>query len=285
VVRLISSAGTAVILAQVTSWAGVIIGAYALMAGVLAEAIYATIAVQPILQNELAPGSSPSEAPELTYRGLFWFHLPLAGTSLLTLLVQPLVAFSLARAPNPTLSLATWPVVFQFMLVARAAAFALPEVVIALTNGQSTFRPLRRFSLTLTLGSIMFMLGFLATPLIGFYLLVVQDVTPEVAVIAREGLLIFVSLPALTTLIAWIRGLLIDSRATGIVNGGMAINLVVTGLMLVVGVYMSWPGINAAALALSVAAGIEFFYLWRRVGGVLQFRFRIFELRRDPVPG
>lgn len=285
VVRLASSAGTAVLLSQVTSWAGVIIGSCALMAGVLAEALYATFAVRTILQNQLAPGSPPDASPALSYRGLFWFHLPLAGTSLLTLLVQPLVAFSLARAPNPTLSLAAWPVTFQFMLVARAAAFALPEAVIALTDGQSTFKPLRRFSLMLTLASTLFMLAFLLTPLIGFYLLVVQDLTPEVATIAREGLLIFLTLPALTTLIAWIRGLLINSRATGVVNGGMVVNLAVTSIMLFIGVFMEWPGINSAALALSVAAAAEFLFLWRRVGGVLQFHFRIFELDKNPLPG
>jgi hypothetical protein len=285
VVRLTSSAGTAVLLSQSTSWAGVIIGSCALMAGVLAEAFYATLAVRPILQNELAPSSSPEQSIALTYRELFWFHLPLAATSLLTLLVQPLVAFSLARAPNPTLSLAAWPVTFQFMLVARAAAFALPEAVIALSNGRPTFKPLRRFSLFLTLASTLFMFAFLLTPLIGFYLLVVQDLTPEVAAIAQEGLLVFIALPALTALIAWIRGLLINSRATGIVNGGMAINLLLTGLTLLVGVSVGWPGINSAALALSVAAAGEFLFLWWRVGNVLQFRFRIVELGRNPLPG
>jgi hypothetical protein len=284
-VRLVSSAGTALALSMATDWAGVIIGASALMAGVVAEAGYATIAVRPILSNQLGPDSPPSESAPLTYRSLFWFHLPLAATSFLTLLVQPLVAFSLARSPNPTISLAAWPVVFQFMLIARAAAFALPEVVIALSDGEPTFKPLRQFSLTLTGASTLFMLLFLATPLIGYYLLVIQDLTPAVATLAEDGLLVFLALPALTTLIAWLRGLLIDSRATAIVNGGMAINLVVTIVMLIVGVSSEWPGINSAALALSVAAAAEFLFLWWRIGGVVHFPFRIFEWRKSPAPG
>jgi hypothetical protein len=285
VVRLTSSGGTAVILFQLTPWAGVIIGSCALMAGVLSEALYATIAVRPILKNQLAADNGQADPSPLTYRSLFWFHLPLAGTSLLTLLVQPLVAFSLARSPDPTLALAAWPITFQVMLVARAAAFALPEVVIALTNGQPTFKPLRRFSLTLTLGSTAFMVALLATPLAGFYLLVVQDLKPEVATIVSAGLLVFLSLPGLTALISWMRGLLINSRATGIVNGGMAINLTVTALVLAAGVLLEWPGINAAALALSLAAGAEFLFLWWRIGDVLPFRFRIFEMRGSPLPG
>jgi progressive ankylosis protein len=78
-VRLVASGGTAVILALFSGWSGVIIGAVSLMAGVVAEAVYATLAVRPILQNELHP-DQPAAAPgePLTYRALFWFHLPLA---------------------------------------------------------------------------------------------------------------------------------------------------------------------------------------------------------------
>jgi hypothetical protein len=284
-VRLIASGGTAFLLATQTEWVGVIIGASSLMAGVIAEAAYATIAVRPILGHQLgSDGPDPTTEP-LSYKALFWFHLPLATTSLLTLLAQPLVAFSLARSPNPTLSLAAWPVVFQFMLIARAAAFALPEVIIARTDGEATFRPLRRFSLTLAAASTLFMIIFLATPLIGFYLFVVQDLTAAVAAMAREGLLIFLALPGLTTLISWIRGLLIDARATGIVNGGMAINLIVTAALLYIGVSRGWPGINSAALALSAAAAAELLFLWWRVSGVLQFRFSILDMHKSPAAG
>ncbi len=284
-VRLVASAGTALILAQLTSWAGVIIGATSLMAGVIAEALFATVAVRPILRGPLASDSPSVQVAPLNYKTLFWFHLPLATTSLLTLLVQPVVAFSLARAPNPTLSLAAWPVVFQFMLMARAAAFALPEVVIALTEGETTFRPLRKFSLTLTGASTMLMIVFLATPLLNFYLLGVQDVTAPVAAIAKEGLLIFLALPGLATLISWLRGLLIDARATGIVNGGMAINLITTVALLFIGMIQDWPGINSAAVALTLAALAEFLFLWWRVSSVLQFRFSIIDLGKSPVAG
>lgn len=283
--RLMASGGTALILSQMTDWAGVIIGATSLMAGVIAEALFATIAVRPILRGPLGPDSTPTAVAPLAYKTLFWFHLPLATTSLLTLLVQPVVAFSLARAPNPTLSLAAWPVVFQFMLMARAAAFALPEVVIALSAGEPTFRPLRKFSLVLTGASTVLMVAFLATPLVNYYLLGVQDVTAPVAAIAKEGLLIFLALPGLTTMISWLRGLLIDARATGIVNGGMAINLIATVALLVLGMIQEWPGINSAALALTLAALAEFLFLWWRVSGVLQFRFSIFDLGKSPVAG
>ncbi|MDX1614807.1 MAG: hypothetical protein R3300_10895, partial [Candidatus Promineifilaceae bacterium] len=81
--RLASSAGTVVLLAIFTDLPGVVIGATALMAGVLSEALYATLAVRPILNNQLSSAAGAAEGPSLTYRELFWFHLPLASTSLL----------------------------------------------------------------------------------------------------------------------------------------------------------------------------------------------------------
>ncbi len=284
-VRLISSAGTVILLATWTEWAGVIIGSIALMAGVISEALYATLAVRPILRNQLGLHNKPNDRPTLTYSKLFWFHLPLATTSLLILLVQPLVALSLARSTNPTLSLATWPIVFQIMLVMRAAAFALPEVVIARSNGKETFKPIRRFSLSLVLGTTLFMCLFVLTPLVDMYLYGIQDTTRLVGTIASNSLLLFIPLPALTVMISWIRGLLINKSVTKAVNAGMVVNLVVSIILLVIGVRQQWPGINAAAIALVVAAFAEFSFLWWRVSGNLEFEFSIIEPRRRTVPG
>lgn len=274
-VRLVASAGTAIGLALWSGWPGVIIGATALIAGVTAEALYATLAVRPILANQLGPESQPVVDPPLTYRELFWFHLPLAATSLLILLVQPLVTFSLARLDQPTLSLAAWPLVFQIMLIARAPAMALPEVVIALSEGESTFRPLRRFTRNLVIFNTVAILLFVFTPLVNFYLLTIQDTILPVAEMARQGLQLFFLLPALYILISWVRGLLISNRTTRLVNAGMAVNLVLTGLVLALGIWQQWPGIDTAAVALTVAALVEFGFLWWQSRTILGYRLTL----------
>jgi len=284
IVRLIASGGTVMVLAMVTDWSGVVVGSAALMSGVLSEAFYATVAARPIVSDQLGQDSPLADGTALTYKSLFWFHLPLAATSFLTLLIQPLVAFSLARSANPTISLAAWPVVFQFTLVSRAAAFALPEVIIALYSGKQSFRALGRFTLFLVLGSTFLMLVVVLTPFINYYLFVVQDLTLIVAEIARSGLVLLIPLPALATLISWIRGLMINVGATRPVNSGMAINLVVTGVVLFIGVSQQWPGINSAAIALVVAAAAEFIFLRWRIGGVLGFRYSVVEFRKAPIP-
>ena len=263
VVRIISSAGVVVGLALLTDLPGVITGSTALVVGVIAEALFASWAVQPILRNELGVDSPAAKGDPLTYSELFWFHLPLAATSALTLMVQPLVAFSLARLENPTESLAAWPLVFQVMLMTRAAAFALPEVVIAMSAGEPTFAPLRRFAFTLSAALSLFMLAFIATPLMNFYLGTVQN-APEIVIgIARGGLSLMLLFPGLTTLIFWLRGLLTYSRATKAINAGMAVNLTVTAVILFTGLWLRLPGLETAAVALVTAAGLELIYLWR----------------------
>lgn len=263
-VRLAVSGGVVIGLASLTDLPGVISGTTALMLGVLAEAIYATLAVRPLLQNELSETAPAADDEPLTYRDLFWFHLPLAATSLLVLLVQPLVTFSLARLDRPTESLAAWPVLFQLMLMARAAALALPEAVIALTKEPETYPPIRRFTLILALGVTAVLALFTLTPLSSWYLFTLQDMTPTVGGLAQQSLIFFVLFPGLTTIAFWLRGMLIQKRMTRDVNVAMVINMAITAVLLSMGLAQRLPGLPTAAMALNAALLAEIAYLgWR----------------------
>lgn len=263
-IRLSSSAGTAAILGLYSGFPGVVIGACALMAGVITEAVYTTFAVRPILNDQLSPTKPHAAEPTITYQELFHFHLPLAGTSVLTLLAQPLVTFSLARLANPTISLAAWPVTFQVTLMARAAAMAWPEVVIALSKDRETFLPIRIFTSKMAVIITALMALFLFTPLSAFYIFVVQDMTLVVGALARSSLTLFLFFPALAVFTSWLRGLLIKRRVTSQVNMGMAINLSLTAVVLATGIALQLPGLPAAAIALNIAALGEVIYLiWR----------------------
>lgn len=282
-VRLVASAGTVIGLSVLTDWPGIINGAAAWMAGVLAEAIYTTWVVRPLLQNELSHDSPADEEEPLTYRTLFWFHLPLAGTSLLSLLAQPLVTSSLARLSEPINSLAAWPVLFQITLMTRAAAFSLPEVVIALSKRPDMFQPLRRFSFRMA-GGLLILMGLIVfTPLAGFYIFVVQDMTAVVGELAMAAVRLFLFFPALAAITSWLRGLLINSKATRAINMGMAINLTVTAVLLLVGVAAHLPGLPMAAVALNLASVAENLYLGWRAQRVINIEGFLFRLRNVPA--
>ena len=105
------------------------------------------------------------------------------------------------------------------------------------------------------------MVIFVITPLSSFYIFVIQDLTSVVGELVRSSLIYFLLFPALATIISWMRGLLINKRVTKAVNMGMAINVVITAVILLLGLYNQWDGIATAALALNLAAVGEILYL------------------------
>ncbi|MEZ4540721.1 MAG: hypothetical protein R3C43_12180 [Chloroflexota bacterium] len=283
-IRLVASGGTVLLLALWGKLPGVVLGSLSLMAGVTAEAVYATLAARPLIRDKLAPHIAPTALPPrspLTYRSLYSFHLPLAATSVLILLMQPMVTSSLSRLDQPTMTLAAWPIVFQIMLMARAAAMALPEVIIALHEDSLTFEPLRRFSLTLVIATTLLMAAFVLSPLTGWYLFRVQDMAPQVGDLAQSSLIWFLFFPALAVITSWMRGLLIQSSHTRYVNVGMMINIAITAISLLVGVIQQWPGLLTAALALNLASIGEVAYLLWRTQHTLPIGYTLFGTRHS----
>ncbi|MGB1252320.1 MAG: hypothetical protein ACPG8W_17000 [Candidatus Promineifilaceae bacterium] len=261
-VRLAVSILTAVSLATLTDVSGAVVGAWTLQIGVVCEAIYATWAVRPLFEKELLPNGNPAD---LTYIELFWFHLPLASTAVLMLLVQPLAVFTLARLAEPKLSLAAWPVLFQVLLLARAPALATPEVIIARNNSAENRVVIRRFITLLAAAVLISMALFVYTPLQDFYFDTLLKVPTDIGRLARNGLRLSILFPAITLVIMSIRGFLISNQRTGPVNVGMSINLALSAAVLLIGIPLEWGGIFTGAVAINLAAFAELGYLLTQV--------------------
>ena len=195
--RLLSSGGTAAALAWWGKLPGVWVGSCALMAGVLCEAVFVTWLVRPTLQQRLSAGAPLTSPPDsaLTMRRVLGFHTPLAATSLLTLLSQPLISAGLSRAPFPEQSLAAWPVVSSLVFFPRSFGLAVQEVVIALTDGPETLGPLRRFSFCVAIGAVLVLALVAFTPLADVYLSEVAAVSRELAGFVVPGLQAALLLP------------------------------------------------------------------------------------------
>jgi hypothetical protein len=271
-VRLLSSGGAAALLAWRSELSGVAVGSCALMAGVLAEAALVTWLVRPTLDRQFGTGVLSRIEPtkgDLTMRRVLGFHTPLAATSLLTLLSQPLISAGLARMAFPEQSLAAWPVASSVVLFARSFGMATQEVVIALLYGPETFAPVRRFVLNVAAGGVL-LLGLIAfTPLGNVYLRKFAGVSVELASFVRPGLRAALLIPGLTALQSWLRALLMKGESTSSIYQAMGINLVVTAMALFGGVAVKAPGIEMAAVALTVAMLVELFFLGRRSRRVL----------------
>jgi hypothetical protein len=242
------------------------------MTGVLAEAALVTWLVRPTLARQLASGASVPGAsvPSLTLRRVIGFHTPLAATSLLTLLSQPLISAGLSRMAFAEQSLAAWPVASSVVLFTRSFGMATQEVVIALTDKPGAFGAVRRFSLTVAIGAVLVLALIAFTPLADVYLDSVAGVSPELAEFVVPGLQAALLIPGLTALQSWLRALLMRGDSTTSIYQAMGLNLVVTGVAIAVGVALEAPGIKMAAAALSVAMVVELAYLGQRSRRVME---------------
>lgn len=244
---------------------GAVAGAILVMMGITAELIATSLFVLPVIRQHLS-GRGPTQAP-LTYAQVIRFHTPLASSSLLTLLVQPITAAALARLANPTVSLAAWPVVFGLQLVLRGTGLVMQEVTVALAQQGGSAAALRRFTLRLAAALTVVAALLVWTPLLDGYLYGVAGMPADIGTAVRLGLQLTLLVPALTALFSWLRGLLVARGATPDVNWAMALNVLVTVLTLVGGVMLGAPGVPLAALALTLALASESAFLWWRAMG------------------
>jgi hypothetical protein len=237
------------------------------MVAVIAEALAVYVFALPVVRQAYQHQASQPEQP-LTQAAILRFHLPLATTSLLTLIVQPVTAAALARMDDPKLTLAAWPVVFTTLLVLRGWGMALQETTVAQAAQPTSFAPLRDFSRSVALVTSLVTALLAFTPLLDLHLQYVMSLESNLWSFVRVGLQVSILLPAATALTSWLRGLLVAAKRTDAVYQGMGINLALNIIVLVVGVALGLPGVPMAAAALLVAICGEYLYLRRRYNAV-----------------
>jgi hypothetical protein len=242
---------------------GIVVGSAAVTAGVLAEAIFIGLRVQAVLWNRLRPAPPVSEL--LTWRAFLSFYIPLAMTSLLGLLMQPIGSAGLSRMPNALDSLAAWPVVSGLVFLFRSVGMAYNEVVVALLDEPQAARNLRRFALLLMAATTGLLLAIAATPLSAFWFQTLSGLPPSLAALARNAIWFALPLPALTALYSWYQGAMVHSRHTRGITEATAIYLVATSALMVAGVVWGQAtGIYVGLAAIGIGTALQTAWLWHR---------------------
>ena len=220
---------------------GVAVGAIAQSVGVLSEAIYAGIRVRPVLKYEV---KIAQPVTPLGWRTFANFYIPLAMTSFLGLMWQPMGSAALSRMPDPLISLAVWPVVSGFISIFRSFGFALNEVVVALTDEAGAFFSIKKFVLILA-GSVttIKILAFL-TPVAYFWFANISALPPELATYARNAFLIAIPMAALTIFQSWYQGTIVNGGKTKAIPEATAIFVGIFFLVAIAGIaYGKIPGL------------------------------------------
>ena len=264
--RLLTNVVVAFGLVAWGGFSGAIAGVITLNAGVFVEALFTHVMALGVVRDLVITNTTLPERP-LTIGKITAFHLPLAATSLLSLIVQPVTAAALARLAMPRETLAAWPVVFSTMLVMRGWGMALQETTIAQSRTPEMARPLRDFTLIVA-GVTSLATALLAfTPLIDMHLQAVIGLAPELRGFVRTGIQIALVLPAISALTSWMRGRIVAAGSTSRVYRGMLANLVLNCGILLAGVLLDAPGVPLAAVALTLANAGEYLYLQRTFAG------------------
>jgi len=235
-----------------TSLPSIVIAATALMAGVAVEsALIHWLSRDVIARHFSQPGTS--NEPPLTMKKLVSFHFPLTATTMVNLLIMPLVSAGLARTDRPVLALAGYGVAGAILFLHRAVTFCIPEVVITLYRGEATVAKLRNFSLGVGAisSSLILLLGLTGLDRIMFGWLI--QAKPPIAEVAHWCYLLSAAVPFVDAAQAYVRGVLTAHHLTVsrlvAVLAAMVILVTVIGL----GVWLRWSGPVLAASAVTSA--------------------------------
>jgi hypothetical protein len=253
----------------VGSFPGIVVGTAAVATGVISEALYVGLVTRHVIRDEVR--TAPPVEPPLTFPAFIDFYIPLAMTSLLNLLVQPIGSAALSRMPLALASLAAWPVVSGLSFIFRSPGIAYNEVVVALLDRPGTVSALRRFTLYLGGTATALLLLMTATPLSTIWLRDLSALAPDLAEMARPGLWLMLPLPMLVAMQSWYQGTIMAGRKTRGITESLAVFLIVSAAVLWAGVTLgTFTGLHVGLAAFTLASAAQTLWLWIRSRGPMQ---------------
>jgi hypothetical protein len=248
---------------------GIVVATAAVATGVTAEAIFAGWRVRPVLDHNVR--TAPPVEPPLSFDHFVRFYVPLAMTSLLGLLVQPIGSIALSRMPMPLESLAVWPVLSGLVFILRSLGLAFNEVVVALLDETGSSANLRRFTVILASGVTLLMLAAAATPMSQFWFSTFSGLPAELVPLARHALWLALLWPGLNAMQSWYQGALVHSRSTRGISEAVAVFLAaVTALMTAGVLWQGAPGLYIGVAALIAGTVAQTVWLWWRSRGIMK---------------
>jgi hypothetical protein len=261
VLRLAAMGGAAFAAAVLLDVPGAWVGAIALSSAVVAEAVVVRFMVAGTLREVL--GRVGDKAKNMTYGQVLEFYYPLALTSLIGLVVHPMLTFFMGRASSPVESLAVFPVVHALSFVFRAIGLSYQDASIALIGDRHEHFPeLRRFGMGLGMASTVLLAAVVFTPLADFWFITMSGLSPELAAFAILPARIIVLLPGLSVMLSFQRGILVKGKRTKPITMATAIEVATVA---VVFPFMAWGvgtvGATAAFTAFLFGRAASAFYL------------------------
>ena len=230
---------------------GIVVATSAVSAGVICEAIYIGIKVKPVIKSQLIP--QPEIRPELSKKAFLKYYIPLALTSLITLLSQPLVSSALSRMPHALDSLAIWPVLSGLLFIFRSAGIAYNEVVVTLIDKPNSYSSLRKYAFILVSITSGLLLLFTATPLSTIWFKYITALPASLIPLAKTALWLSLLIPGANAFQSWYQGIILHSGKTRGIPEAVALFLAVTIIAYIIGIYLiNIPGLYIGVIGFSL---------------------------------
>jgi hypothetical protein len=230
---------------------GIAVAASALSVGVMTEAVYARVAVAPVLRGPLR--AAPAHGPPMALPVLLVFYVPLALSPMLGLLAQPMGSAAMSRMPDPLLSLAAWPAVGGLIFLTRSLGMAFNEVVVSTAERPGALPALWRFTAVLGLVTMLVLVVLAATPLGRWWFAGICGLDAELTALAEWALWLGVLMPLLTTVQSLYQGILVSGRRTRGIPESMVLFLAAGAAGLAAGIWWQRaPGLYVAVVALTL---------------------------------
>jgi hypothetical protein len=240
---------TAALLAFVFHLPGALVGALALLTGVICEAFASRWMARAIVQS-IVESDAIAEGTLLRQRHIARFYFPLALTSILSMALGPLVTFGLGRGRFPIESLAVWPVVNSMLFLFRSGGVAFQEVGIAL----GTHRPVGRTAVFLGAVASLALALVALTPLEIAWFERFSGLSHELAAFAVWPVRILILLPALEYIVSFQRARWIVEHRTRVVSIATAIEAMTLAVALFL-VLARFPITGAVGGAIAMLVG------------------------------
>ncbi len=241
---------------------GTIVAGLAQGLGVTLETIYAGIRVRKIYPRIK---EAPKSDENLTLKSFMTFYIPLAMTSSLWLLWQPLISGAVSRMPDALASLAVWSVVTGLMFMARSPGMAYNEVVVALLDRPKAYRLLQKFARIISGITTVVVLIFVATPLSRWWFSFIANLSGDKVLMARTALALGIPLGILSIFISFFQGIIVNDKRTRAIPEAVVMFLAVMGIMLGIGVWtQAYQGVYVAAAAFTAAHVAQVLWLLLR---------------------
>ena len=261
-IRVTAMSLTAVAAFLATDLSGASVGALALTAAVITEALASRLMSRRIVADLIDRPRDPRHMETLRLPALVRFYAPLGLTTFIALSAQPLVTFFMGQARFPLESLAVLPVIHGLTFIFRAVGLSYLEAVIALLGPHREHFPrLRNFAVLLAATATAGLSAIALTPLANIWFHSISGLSRELAQFALLPTAILAVFPALSVALHLQRGVLVHAhhprpaaRATALevmtVAGTLALTIHGFGL------------VGAVAASIAILAGRIVGVLW-----------------------